>query len=581
MSSHGETNTEDKPGSGRTLLLIAVASVIVLWLPAPEGMTAAAHRLMAVTVLMAGLWVTQAIPLAATSLIPLGLFPLLGIMRADSVSKAFVNDTLFLYLGGMIIAMGIERWQLHRRIALNVVNLIGVSPKRLVMGFLIATAGLSMWISNTACTLLMLPIALALLKTLDDSSELSAEAEPSAIQNTDAGSIPDCHSKNQPEYILKGRKSLLSDSLSAPLLLGIAYAASLGGMTTLVGTPTNQAALGIYRDELPNAAEITVAQWLIVCGPIGAVYLAVTWFVLTRGLPGPGLNDIQLHAVLKRRLQMLGKKTPAENRMLVVFALTGFLWICRKPLVVGDMTLLPGWLGWYTLAFEWLGANFGSEVKFPAGDFVSDSTVAVVIAIFLFVLPSGTRDSKGRALRLMDWPTANRLPWDMILLFGGGFALADAFRETGLSAWLGDALQGPLKSMPPWFVVAALCTMMTFLTEFTSNVATVSTVMPTLLAIASALQIDARVVFIPAALAASCAFMMPVGTPPNAIVFGTGLVTIRQMAGYGLVLNLIGIPILTIGAFFIIEPVLGKSEKQAVGENPGKSEPAQVSSQLQ
>ena len=516
----------------RVLLVLVLCSVLVLISKVPAGMTLEAHRLVAVTVLMAGLWVTQALPMAATSLIPLGLFPLMGIMTAVDVSKAFVNDTLFLYLGGMVIALGIERWKLHRRIALNLVSIVGVSPRRLVMGFMVTSAVLSMWISNTACTLLMVPIALAMLKTLEGESS--------------DGEILD----NQPQLER-------SQKLAVPLLLSIAYASSLGGMTTLVGTPTNSSAVGIYRDLMPNAPELTVADWLIVCGPIGLIYLIFTWWLLTFRLPAASENDARLKNELAGRLRQLGRSSVPERRMMIVFAATAILWVCRKPLEFGSVTLLPGWLDGYKAIFG-LGSQLlgGDQTGFPDGNFVSDSTVSMVVAVLLFFLPSGTNDSDGNHVRLMDWPTANRLPWDMILLFGGGFALAEGFKSTGLSQWLGDTLQGPLSSQPPWMVVGVLCLLMTFLTEFTSNVATVSTLMPTILTMAVPLNLDARLLFIPVTLAASCAFMMPIATPPNAIVFGSGRISIRQMAGYGIILNLSGVVILTLGTFLMIKPML-------------------------
>lgn len=237
-----------------------------------------------------------------------------------------------------------------------------------------------------------------------------------------------------------------------------------------------------------------------------------------------------------------------------MFAATGMLWVCRKSLVIGDTKIISGWLPWYQSLVPGLSSG---KAAASGGDLISDATVAISIAILLFFLPSGTKESCGRSVPLMDWKTANGLPWDMILLFGGGFALAEAFRVTGLSGWLGQALQEPLQGCSPWVVIAVLCILMTFLTEFTSNVATVNTVMPTLLAMAEPLGIDARLLFIPVTLAASCAFMMPVGTPPNAIVFSTGRISPRQMASYGLILNLVGVPVLTAGAFFIIRPLLG------------------------
>lgn len=521
---------QESSGNAKRIIVacIVLVSLAVVIAPTPDGMQPEGKRLIAVTILMAGLWVTQAIPLAATSLLPLVLFPFLGIQLVGDVSKAYINDKVFLYLGGFIIALGIERWNLHRRIALNIVRLVGVSPKRLVLGFLLATGGLSMWISNTASTLLMLPIALALLKTLDDEQSCDASAE----------SPPD----------------LLSKKLAVPLLLAIAYSASIGGLTTIIGTPTNNQAVGIYREQFPDAPEISVAQWMLACIPMGAIYLTITWWVLTRKLPKATQHDQSLRLELKQRLVNLGKPTAAEVRMLVIFVATALLWVFRKPLVIGTMTILPGWSelsGWW---FTLLGMSPDPQ---KLTGFVNDSTISMLMAVLLFCIPSGTRDASGKSVPLMDWPTASKLPWDIMLLFGGGFALAGAFGSTHLSEWLGSALEGPLRSMPMWLVIAVVCLLMTFLTEFTSNVATVSTLLPTLCAICVALDVDPRMLIVPATLATSCAFMLPIATPPNAIVFGSGRIQVREMVRYGILLNLVGVPLFTAGTYLFIKPLLG------------------------
>lgn len=509
----------------RRLLAILIVAIGVFVSPVPEGMSLAAHRLLAVAVLMAGLWMTQAIPLAVTSLVPLALFPLLGIQSARDVSKGFVEDNLFLYIGGMMLALGIERWQLHRRIALHVVAIVGVSPKRMVAGFAIATFALSMWISNTATTMLMLPIGLAMLQILDDN---------------DSGSVP--------------RRS---GQLAIPLLLTLAYASTLGGMATPVGSPTNSQALGLYREQLPDAPEVTFAAWLLSCGPIAIVYLAVVWFVLTRGLPGRSVDDERLHAALRDRLRLLGPMTAAEVRMATTFGLTAILWITRGRFEVGGTTLFAGWASHFGRLVNWLSGTTDAAGSFEASRFISDATVSVLMAILLFVIPSGTRDRWNRVVPLMDWKTAGRLPWDMILLFGGGFALASGFEATGLARWLGAALQGPLEHQPAWLVVAVVCLILIMLSELTSNVATVSAVMPALLAMAEPLHLDPRMLFVPATLAASAGFMLPVGTPPNAIVFGSGRIPAGEMARRGFLLNLAGVPILTAGTWLLIRPLMG------------------------
>jgi sodium-dependent dicarboxylate transporter 2/3/5 len=393
---------------------------------------------------------------------------------------------------------------------------------------MLASASLSMWISNTACTMLMLPIVLAMLKTLDD---LEHNAERSR-------------------------------RLGPPLLLSIAYGSSLGGMTTLVGTPTNNAAVGAYA-KLAGAVDLTFAQWLFCAGPLGGIYLWITWLILIRKLPYRDPADTELHSLLRARLQSLGTATLAERRMLLVFATTALLWTFRRPLEIQGRTVLPGWSEGYRWLFNTISSLLGGSseaLSLGGAQSISDTTVALAMAVLLFLIPSGMKSSPEEPLKssaLMDWETANKLPWDMILLFGGGFALADAFASTGLSGWMGESLRGPLSDQSSWVVIAALTGLMTFLTEFTSNVATVNTVMPTLLTLAEPLQIDPRVILITTTLASSCAFMLPIGTPPNAIVFATGRVPMRAMLGYGILLNLAGIPILTAGAFWIIKPVLG------------------------
>ncbi|MEQ9409631.1 MAG: SLC13 family permease [Fuerstiella sp.] len=517
-----------------TLPLLAMGFAAVLLMPTPNGMKPEAHRLVAVTFLMAGLWVTQVVPLAATSLLPLALFPLLGIQAAKDVSKAFINDNVFLYLGGFVIALSIERWNLHRRIALNIVNMVGAKPRQLVLGFLLSTAGLSMWISNTASTLLMLPIALALLKTMDDEAEAADRSD-----NSSGG----------------------SHALAVPLLLGIAYAASIGGLTTIVGTPTNNAAVGIYHERIPDVEQISVAKWMIACIPIGIVYLALTWLVLTWKLPRSTSYDAEMKQQLRRRLTMLGRMTTAERRVMAVFAATAVLWILRRPLEVGYLQILPGWSDLTERWFAWMGGSANRISSSESVNFINDSTVAILLAVLLFFVPSGTRTSDGRSVPLMNWETATRLPWDIMLLFGGGFALAGAFADdvTGLASWIGAALEEPLRDQPGWVVIAVTCLLMTFLTEFTSNIATVSTILPSLLILCGPLDMDPRLLMVPATLATSCAFMLPIATPPNAIVFGSGRIQVRDMVRYGVLLNLAGVPLLTFGTYWLIRPLMGIS----------------------
>lgn len=532
----GGNSNSDRLAARAAAVFVAVAIAIVCS-PTPQQMTPEALRLIAVVVLMAGLWVTQVIPLAATSLLPLVLFPILGIQPAKVVSATYVNDLVFLYLGGFIIALGIERWGLHTRIALHIVRLVGVSPRRVVLGFMLATAGMSMWISNTASTLLMLPIGLALLKTLDVPLDSKPSEKPDQRSDSSSGSA-----------------RTLQDVLAVPLLLGIAYSASLGGMTSITGTPTNYQAVGVYEEMFPDSPKLTVASWLMACLPIGIIYLGLAWTVLTWKLPKGTDGQQETKNQLLIRLKGLGTPSGAEVKMMIIFAMTAALWVSRAPLRFGSTKLLAGWSEWCPQWFETLGT---SEVASFYTGHINDSTISMLMAFVLFCVPSGTRDSEGRSVRLMNWETASRLPWDVVLLVGSGFALASAFGTTGLSEWAGLFLQDHLKHFPLWLIVACVCLMMTFLTEFTSNVATVSTLMPTLGALCIALDVDPRLVMVPAALATSCAFMLPIATPPNAIVFGSGKIAVKEMVRCGVILNLIGVPVLTAATWLIIKPVLG------------------------
>ena len=490
----------------------------------------ASHRLAAVVALMAILWTTQAIPISVTALIPIVAFPLLGIQSANVVSQAYINANVFLFLGGFIVALGIKKWGLHRRMALHIVRVIGTSPRTVILGFMVATAFLSMWISNTASTLMMLPIGMALVASLRD---LSDNATDSVTPTANAATSP------QP-----GNPDSAMQKFSSVLMLAIAYAASIGGFTTLVGTPTNVQFQEVWRRQFPGQPELSAGQWMVCLVPAGVVLLLCAWGVLAFRVPRlPGVDRID-RSFFGDRLRQLGRPSRAEWMMLGVFLSTALLWIFRKPLVFGDYTLASGWDGWLS---GLLGLSKGT---------LHDSTVAMGMAILLFVLPGRKREDRTTEY-LMDWDTTRRLPWGILLLIGGGFALAGGFESTGLSAWVGEIAANSMAGWSPWLVVAACCFMLTFLTEFTSNVATVSALLPILGGAAVSMGIDARLIMIPAAVSASCAFMLPIATPPNAIVFGSGEVRITQMMKYGVWLNLIGVLVITAVTFLIIVPQLG------------------------
>ncbi len=464
---------------------------------------------------MALWWITEALPLAVTALLPLVLFPALGVLSSRSVASDYGNHLIFLFLGGFMIAIAMERWGLHRRIALGLVARVGTRPHRLVLGFLLSAAFLSAWISNTATTLMLLPIAMAVVGTLADRLEQSEGVEAVAKLRTSLGPV---------------------------LMLALAYGASVGGLATLVGTPPNIVMAGAARELFPEMPEIGFGQWMLLGVPISVCMLAMVYLVLMRfgirgGLPKEEIAAGGREALAEERRQ-LGPMSGGERKVLVVFGLTVLLWLTRQPLPLGFVEI-PGW-----------------AQLFPRSSFVHDSTVAIAAGITLCAL-NAVRPESGRREAVLDWNSIRtRTPWGILLLFGGGFALASGFHESGLATWIGSRLEG-LRGVPLPLVIAMTCLLTTFLTELTSNTATSTLLMPILAAVAVSLDAPPLLLMVPAALSASCAFMLPVATPPNAIVFGSGWVGIRQMARVGLVLNLLGVVIITTLCWFLAPLVLG------------------------
>lgn len=457
-----------------------LACIVLLLLPVPENMSDEAMRVLAVTALMAIFWMTEAIPIAATALIPIALFPLLSVMPTSKVTAAYGNHLVYLFLGGFLIAIAIERWRLHKRIALRTVLLVGVTPQRIILGFMIATAFLSCWISNTATAMLMVTIGIAVLKQ---------HAQANQLMNEDG--------------------SVKQTNFSLALMLGIAYAASIGGVATLIGTPPNAILAGIVEKELGYT--IGFAQWMMFAAPLSIVMLTIAWLYLTRfAFPNDvdGLSGGK--AAIHQALHELGAMSVQEKRVLAVFLFVVCAWLFRG-----------------LLDFEFL-------------QHVTDSAVAIFGALLLFVIPADLK--KGEFL--LDWKSATRIPWDIIILFGGGFALASAFSATGLTTWIGGELS-VLQGAAVLLIVTAVVLMVIFLTEVTSNTATASLLLPVMAGFAMASDIPALTLMAAVALAASFAFMLPVATPPNAIIFSSRQITIPQMAKAGFALNIIG-------AFFIV-----------------------------
>jgi sodium-dependent dicarboxylate transporter 2/3/5 len=460
-------------GQKRFGLISGALLFLFLLLLLPDSMPLQAQRVAAVAALMATLWISEAIPIAATALLPVLLFPLLGVMPTASVTPAYAQHLVFLFLGGFLIAVTLQRWNLHKRIALHTIRLVGVSAPRTVFGFMLASALLSMWISNTATTMMMLPIGIAVVEQLKGLNRERGE-------NRSFGTV---------------------------LMLGIAYASSIGGVATLIGTPPNAILAGML--EKLYGQTISFTAWLAFGLPLSAIMLVITWFYLTRiayrlsHQPVGGVAEI-----IENSLDELGPMSHAEKRVMAVFSAVALLWISRGLFP----SLLTG---------------------------VSDASIAIAGALSLFVLSAGNGE------RLLDWKTARTIPWEILILFGGGFALAQGFSDSGLTRWLVETLSLPAGTPLIW-VVMSVTLLVIFLTEVTSNTATATIVIPLLGALATTLETAPLQLMLPAAIAASYAFMLPVATPPNAIVFASGTITMAQMARCGFWLNLIATLLITL-----------------------------------
>lgn len=446
----------------------------------------------AIALLMAIWWITEAIPLAATALLPVALFPLFGVVDGKTVSAMYFNHLIFLFIGGFLMAFAMERWNLHRRIALKILIIFGVSPGRILMGFMLATSFLSMWMSNTATAMMMVPIALSIILKLEESL---GEAK--------------------------------MGKYSVGLLLGIAYSASVGGIATLVGTPPNLSFVRIVNIIFPAMKEISFADWFIFALPVTILLFLASWLILFLMYKPKTSWKVLGRDDFRNEYRQLGKPKIEEKIVLILFIVLAFLWIFRSGFNIQSF-VIPGW-----------------AALFHAPEYINDGTVAIFIALLLFIIPSGTK--KGE--RIMNWETANRIPWNIVLLFGGGFALAKGFVDSGLSMWFGQQLAG-LAHVSPMVLTLANVTMMSFLTELTSNVATTEMILPILAGLAVTIKINPLLLMIPATLAASLAFMLPVATPPNAIIFGTNRITVKDMAKAGIFLNIAGIIIVTFITYF-------------------------------
>lgn len=469
-------------------LLIGLPLIVFsTWLPAPAGLSPASLRTLGVTAIVAIWWVSEALPLGATSLLPAAAFPLLDIAPAKAVAPAYASPFVLLLLGGFLLALAVERSGAHHRLALYVLLLVGTTPTRLVLGFSAGAAVLSMWISNTASTLMMMPIALAIVERAEAVDRAAAQRFGLAV------------------------------------LLGTAYGASIGGMGTPIGTPPNVIAINALELHFPSGPELSFLTWFMVALPVVVLVVPLMWWLLTRVLVrvDDGL-DLGAEPVLRRDLAALGPMKRSEKRSLAVFGVAAVLWVTQSDVVIGELTI----------------AGWASRLGLSGTD---EGTVAILAAMLSFMVPGG--DPEGT--RLLPWSTAVKVPWDLVLLFGGGIALAKGFDATGLSVWLGQILASFGDAPAPVFMgLTVLAT--TFATELMSNTALSNIAMPILASAAHSMSSDPRLLLFPAALACSCAFMMPAATGPNAIVFGTGRIRIAQMVKVGFWVNLLAVLIVSL-----------------------------------
>ncbi len=467
----------------KTLLTLSGPLIFVLLqlIGPPQNMQREAFMVLASTIWIAIWWITEVIPIPATSLLPIILFPLTGALDIQSTAQAYASPIIFLFVGGFILAIAIEKWNLHKRIALIIVSKVGVSPPRIILGFMLASAGLSMWISNTATTVMMLPLAVAVIS----------------------------------QFLTENK-----DRFAKALMLSIAYAASIGGIATLIGTPTNLILSGVL--EKLYGIEISFASWFLFALPISIILFIICWqylvhvaFPLKNWKFSAGIEEIN------KELKLLGKVSYEEKWLLAVFFTTAFAWIFRSFLLSG---ILPG---------------------------LDDSIIALLAGTILFVIPAKDGESK-----LMDWESAVKLPWGIVLLFGGGLSLAVGFQESGLSDWIGNQLYGA-GVLPLILLMFIVITLVNFLTEITSNIATASMILPILGSIALAINVHPFALMIGATLAASCAFMLPVATPPNAVVFGSGYLKMKDMIRAGFALNIISIILILFFTYLLLSPLWG------------------------
>ena len=472
------------------LILGPVLFILTLLFLEAEGLDSAGVFVVASTLWIASWWITEAIPIPATSLMPLFLFPIGGVMDSGTTTSSYGNDIIFLFLGGFLIALAMERWNLHTRIALSIINAIGTTTATILLGFMIATGLLSMFVSNTAAVMIMIPIGMAIINEANALTESGMEADLKMFEKS--------------------------------LVLGIGYAGTIGGLGTLIGTPPLIIMAGQLKEIFD--LDLSFAQWMMFGVPIVIIFLGLAWAYMNyvafrhnmKQLPGG-------KKIITSELEKLGKISREEILVLIVFLFAAFMWITR--------------------GFIWENIEVTSML--------TDGAIAMLAAVILFLLPT-KRGSK----RILDWSVARELPWGVLLLFGGGLALAAAIVETGVDQWLGELLT-LVEGVHIVIVIAIVALGILFLTEITSNTATATMIIPVLAGLAIALEVHPLTLMVPAAMAANCAFMLPVGTPPNAIVFGTNKISIQEMAKTGFALNIAAVVLIVIFVYLLMPLIFG------------------------
>ena len=470
-------------------MLAGIAVSLLLYFVNPFGVSPAAAKVLAIAGLMITWWITEALPMPVVALLPLVLFPLLKISSIKATGAFYGNEVIFLFMGGFMLGLAIEKWNLHRRIALNIVRLTGTSGDRIILGFILATGLLSMWLSNTATTMMMFPIALSVIHVMKENNN-------------------------------KGEGSIRNFSLT--IMLAIAYAANIGGIATIIGTPPNVAYKG-YIKEAYNY-EIGFVDWMLLCTPIAILLLATLYWVMVKWLfPNRIKSDDGTRQLIQSEVNQLGPLSTAEKRVLIIFIVTALLWILRK--IINDAQ------NWFEL---------------------DDTMIAVMCAVALFICPAGANEEKNDSL--LEWGDTSKMAWGILLLFGGGIALAGALEKAGLMEQLGQWLSQ--FSGNGFILVLVIVFVSMFISEVMSNVAQVIVFAPVVSSLADALHMNPLLLGIPMTLAASCAGMLPMGTPPNAIVFASGHIKLRQMAKAGFVMNMIAVILITLFCWFLLPLLL-------------------------